>query len=371
MTEISVNLPPPAESYSIVIEQGLLARVGQRVGAVTPHARCLLAMDANVVEPHGAVVLKSLRDAGYEVATAALTADEKHKTLDAVESLYRVMLDARLERRSPVIALGGGIVGDVAGYAAATYLRGVPLVHVPTTLLAMVDASIGGKTGVNFLLPKSDDLGKNLIGAFWQPKVVLVDPSTLRTLNARDLRCGLAECIKHAVIADASLLTWIAQRATELKSSSSPAHAELIARSASMKAAIVAEDERENGRRALLNLGHTFAHAIESIAALNVRHGEAVAIGLNAAAQVAREMARISDDEKNAIISTLIRCDLTLTLPDRASIVHLMRAMTFDKKSMNGRMRLVLPRGVGSADVVDDVPEALVRDAWRVVGASA
>jgi 3-dehydroquinate synthase len=352
----------------------------------------MLVMDANVVEPHGAVASQSLRDSGYDVVASTLTADEKKKTLASVESLYRAMLAAKLERRSPVIALGGGIIGDIAGFAAATYLRGVPLINVPTTLLAMIDASIGGKTGVNFPLPESNDLGKNLIGAFWQPRVVLADPAVLLTLQRRDLACGLAECIKHAIIADAALLQWIHDYAGEILTLVVARWEELIVRSVAIKAAIVAQDERESGRRALLNLGHTFAHAIESISDLDIRHGEAVAIGLIAACEVARSLKRMAPDEFTLIHQTITRCDLPSLLvkdcagapmrepraldldleracADQLTVDRLMQAMAFDKKVLDGQRRLVLPRGLGAAEVVDDVPEQFVRAAWRDIGA--
>jgi 3-dehydroquinate synthase len=328
-------------------------------------------MDHNVVEPHGQVAQQSLQQAGYQVAATTLTADEKHKTLAAAESLYRAMLEARLERRSPAIALGGGIVGDIAGYAAATYLRGVPLIHAPTTLLAMVDASIGGKTGVNFPLPGSNDLGKNLVGAFWQPKIVLADPNVLSTLATRELACGLAECVKHAVIADAQLLEWIAQHARKVLNREVKALSPLIERSAAIKAAAVAEDERETGRRALLNLGHTFAHAVESVAELDTRHGEAVALGLRAAAHVAMSTARQSQTDADRILHALEACGLPARLAHPVRADRLMRAMAFDKKVAGGRVRLVLPRGIGAAEIVDDIPANLVGEAWQAIGASA
>jgi 3-dehydroquinate synthase len=233
----------------------------------------------------------------------------------------------------------------------------------------MVDAAIGGKTGMNFPLPESDDLGKNLIGAFWQPKLVLADPKVLLTLRRRDFVCGLAECIKHAAIADAALLQWLHDRAKDILALDIATWIELIARSAAIKASIVAEDEHEHGRRALLNLGHTFAHAIEALAGNDVRHGEAVALGLRAAAHVAISTRRMSADDAEHLNRTLAVCALPEQLPVDVSIDNLMRAMTFDKKIADGRMRLVLPRGIGAAEVVDDVPVDLVRHAWSRIGA--
>ena len=266
-----------------------------------------------------------------------------------------------------MIAVGGGIVGDTAGFAAATYQRGLPLVHVPTTLLAMVDASIGGKTGVNIKLP-GGGLGKNLIGAFWQPKAVPIDPAVLGTLDGRDLRCGLAECVKAAIIADASLLEFLSERVAAILKLDTATLVELIDRCVRIKVAIVCEDEREQGPRALLNLGHTFAHAIEADQQLGVRHGEAVSIGLAAAMDCAVRTGRMDADRArvNAVLETF---GLPLTLPARTAVSGLMHAMQFDKKAVGGRARLVVPEGLGAASIRDDVPEAVVTAAWATVGA--
>src|SRR5262245_60483535 len=226
MRTIDVNLTNDA--YQVRIEPGLLHRLGRVALDVAPARRALLAVDANIASSHGPIAEQSLSEKGYHVEVHELVAEEPRKTLESVRDVYETMLRARLDRGSPVIALGGGVVGDVAGFAAATYMRGVPIIHVPTTLLAMVDASIGGKTGVNFPAPTPNIEGsdqqpsdthrlmKNMIGAFWQPDAVLIDPQVLATLGARDLRCGLAECVKHALIADADLLTLLATSAASV-----------------------------------------------------------------------------------------------------------------------------------------------------------
>jgi 3-dehydroquinate synthase len=289
--------------------------------------------------------------------------------------MYTAMLAFRLERQGPVVALGGGIVGDVAGFAAATWLRGVPLVQVPTTLLAMVDAAIGGKTGVNHPLPPDPagrrELGKNLIGAFWQPRAVVVDPLVLRTLPERDFRCGLAECIKHGLLADAGLLSFIEARLQGIIELDTETLTELIARGAQIKVAIVQEDEREAGRRALLNLGHTFAHVIEPIEALDLRHGEAVAIGICVAARCARETGRLARDDEKRISDLLGRAGLPTRLPRPIDAQRLIDGMGYDKKVARGRLRLVLPIAPGRAEIVDDVPEEAIICAWHAVGATA
>ncbi|MHC4993349.1 MAG: 3-dehydroquinate synthase [Planctomycetota bacterium] len=249
-------------------------------------------------------------------------------------------------------------------------MRGLPLVQVPTTLLAMVDAAIGGKTGVNVPLP-GGGLGKNLVGAIWQPKAVLVDPLVLGTLDPRDLRCGLAECVKHALIADASLLDWLDDNAAAIQRLAPDVLVTLIERSARIKVGIVEQDERELGKRALLNLGHTFAHALEARQHLELRHGEAVAIGLVAAAHCAARTGRLDADGEQRITAVLEVLGLPVRVPAPADAGELIQAMRFDKKVMAGRRRLVLPAGLGAAEIVEDVPDDVVRAAWEQVGAAA
>lgn len=357
--------------YDVVIEPGLLARAGAMVAEVAPAATALLAVDDRVADSHGAVVVRSLDEAGYRTIRARMVAAESRKTLATVQALYGAMLagDPPLDRDSPVVAMGGGIVGDTAGFAAATFLRGLPLVHVPTTLLAMVDASIGGKTGVNLDLP-GGGLGKNLVGAFWPPRVVLADPRVLETLDERDLRCGLAECVKHALVADAALLDEIEASAGAIGRLDADALVGLIDRCARIKVSIVEADEREAGSRALLNLGHTFAHAIEAQPGLDVRHGEAVSIGLAAAAYCAVETGRLDAAGRDRVTAVLEALGLPVSLPATLAVDDLVRAMRYDKKSAAGRVRLVLPRGLGAAEIVADAPPRLVEDAWRHVGAA-
>jgi 3-dehydroquinate synthase len=370
----TIDVVLPTQSHQIRIEPGLLAHLGETAREVAPHERALLAVDGNVIEPHGRLARESLEAAGYRVLVHELVADEKKKTLQTVQDMYAAMLAVRLERGSPVIALGGGVVGDVAGFAAATYLRGVPLLQAPTTLLAMVDASIGGKTGVNHPLPSegahASELGKNLVGAFWQPRAVVIDPLVLRTLQPRDFRCGLAECIKHGVLADAGLFAFIESNIKRICEVDVDVLTELIARSARVKVAIVQEDEREAGRRALLNLGHTFAHAIEPIEALDLRHGEAVAIGLCAAARCAGETGRLDSEVEQRIARLLEQAGLPTRLPRPVEVEPLIDTMGYDKKVAGGTMRLILPIALGRARIVTDVPEKVIVTAWRAVGAA-
>jgi len=366
MPIINVNLP--GRSYEIVIEPGLLDDIGDRTRAAAPHRTAMLVMDRAIAEPHGRRGADSLDRAGYHIGACELDADERKKSLASVRTLYDAMLRLPLERSSPVIAMGGGLIGDVAGFAAATYLRGVPLIHVPTTLLAMVDAAIGGKTAVNIELPDGS-LGKNLIGAFWQPRAVLADPTVLATLDERDFRSGMAESIKHAVISSESLLNWLEQNRESIMQQDPDALTELIHRSAMVKVEIVTEDERESGRRALLNLGHTFAHAIEPIRELDLRHGEAVAIGLCAAAFVSRQRDLLTNDALQRIEDALQSFGLPTRLMQPINPERLLAAMHYDKKVADGRLRLILPRTIGAADMVSDVPAEAIIAGWRHVGA--
>ncbi len=367
-----VHVELTGASYDVVIEPGLLARLGTLVAAVAPSQSAILAVDERIVTAHGEPALRSLREAGYATTVIALTAEESHKQLATVTRMYEQMLRSEVlpSRTSPVVALGGGIVGDTAGFAAATYLRGLPLVQVPTTLLAMVDAAIGGKTGVNIDLPHGG-LGKNLIGAFWQPRAVLIDPDVLGTLTRRDFRCGLAECVKAGIIADESLLEFLTERAVDILDLDTAVLCELIERTVRIKVAIVREDERETGRRALLNLGHTFAHAIEAQQHVEIRHGEAVSIGLAAAMEIAVRTGRMTDADRRRVTGLLETLGLPLKMSERVELTHLLRAMRYDKKATPGRTRLVVPEGLGSASVTGDVPDDVVAAAWAYVGARA
>jgi 3-dehydroquinate synthase len=360
-------------SYDVLIEPGMLASCAEHLADACPARRLMLVMDANVVSPHGETVTRSLQAAGCEVVPHVITAAEEHKTLDAIRDIYAAMLAAKLDRQTTVIALGGGVTGDMAGFVAATFLRGVRFIQIPTTLLAMVDASVGGKTGVNFPLPQSDaenappQLGKNLIGAFWQPDAVLIDPQTLGTLDARDVRCGLAECIKHGMITDAELIVFIERNLHRIVALDAQALAALIHWAVQIKARIVECDERETDRRALLNLGHTFCHVIEPIKALDLRHGEAVAVGLCAASNVAVQLGRMTDADAQHVRRIIEACGLPTRITQTLDPQQLVDRMQYDKKTRDGHVRLVIPYGFGHAEILDRVDEAVLRRAWRSV----
>ncbi|MFP4143829.1 MAG: 3-dehydroquinate synthase [Phycisphaeraceae bacterium] len=359
----SVEIQLPHHRYEVVIEPGLLSRLGEQVRDVAPHEQATLIVDEQIASGHGRVAARSLENAGYATRVAEMPPGEEHKTLGTVRSLYEVMLEAKMERQSPVVALGGGITGDTAGFVAATYLRGVPFVQCPTTLLAMVDASVGGKVGVN--VPQ----GKNLIGAFYQPMRVVIDPETLRTLPDRELRCGLAECVKHGVIRDGELFDWLGGHLEAIQRLDSAAMVELVERNVRIKAAVVMEDEKEAGVRAHLNFGHTFAHAIEAADYGRYHHGEAVAIGMVAATRLAVDAGLC----EAGLLARLTRLLEAIGLPVRGEELppaeKLLETMRLDKKVQGAKIRLVLPEKMGRVVVTDEQPEEAILAAWRAVGA--
>ena len=361
MATVTVQLPH--HRYDVIIEPAALDRLGQIARDLAPHARCALLPDEQVYALHGERALRSLQDAGYDVTLHQMPAGEEHKTLDTVRDCYGVLLDAYLERRSPVIAFGGGVNGDSVGFIAATYLRGVPFVQCPTTLLAMVDASVGGKVGVNVAQ------GKNLVGAFYQPVAVVIDPLVLQTLPPRELRCGLAECVKHGMIRDADLFHFINAQRTHIQAHDPTIMVELLQRNVQIKANVVMEDEKESGVRAHLNFGHTFAHAIETTTGYGkIEHGEAVALGMVAATSLAVDTGLCNADVLDKLTALLDKIGLP-TRADLADTDQLINAMTLDKKVKDNRIRLVLPTRLGQVTIADDTPPTAITAAWTHIRA--
>ncbi len=361
MATVTVTLPH--HTYDVIVEPTALDRLGQITANLAPHARCGLIADDYVFSIYGPRAVSTLEHAGYHVVRHLQPTGETNKNLDTVRDACDTMLDAKLERRSPIVALGGGVCGDTAGFVASSYLRGVPFVQCPTTLLAMVDASVGGKVGVN--VPQ----GKNLIGAFYQPVVVVIDPLVLQTLSPREQKCGLAECVKHGVIRDAALFDWIDENLAKIQALDPDTMTELVARNVAIKARVVEEDEKESGVRAHLNFGHTFAHAIEATAGYGqIEHGEAVSLGMVAATRLAVDAGRVPADVLERLVALLDR----IGLPTKADLVDtpaLMDAMLLDKKVKDDRVRLVLPDALGAVSVVNDTPTAAIADAWGAVRA--
>jgi 3-dehydroquinate synthase len=341
--------------YDITIQPGLLARVGEFVARLGKSKRAGIVTDSHVGPHYASIVAESLRSGGIEPILATLPAGEDHKTLADLSGVYDTLLSARVERSTPILALGGGVVGDMTGFVAATVLRGVPFVQIPTTLLAMVDASVGGKTGINHAV------GKNLIGAFHQPIAVLIDPAVLKTLPERELRGGLAECIKHDIIRDAEGFGRLEREIGRALQLDLDYLAQLVAHNVAIKARVVEADPFEHGERAHLNFGHTFGHAIETISRYEYSHGECVALGMTAAARLAVDLGMLDDASCRRIVGVIEQAKLPvrgLELPTKAIV----DAMIFDKKVRGGRVRFVLPDRIGHVVIRDDVaPERVAR----------
>jgi len=343
-----------SRSYPILIGPGLLGQTKPPEQHIV--GRDLLLVSNTTVAPlYGDALISSL--SSRRIVQAVLPDGEEHKTLSNISRLLDVMVANRFNRDCVVIALGGGVVGDMAGFAAACYQRGVNYVQVPTTLLAQVDSSVGGKTGVNH------PGGKNLIGAFHQPTAVIADTDTLRTLPDRELRAGVAEVIKYGLIRDSVFFTWLEANIEKLLARDAGALTHAIRRSCEIKAEIVARDEREQGERALLNLGHTFGHAIESATGYTQwLHGEAVGAGMMMAAALSRECGLISSSDTERLQRLLQRAGLP-TLARGLTSAQMLEHMRIDKKVKDGRIRFVLLRGFGSAFVTSDYPDAALQRA--------
>ena len=343
-------------SYSIHFQSlaeapALMTRAGLRVG------RCLLVTDDNVAAHYRAPLRTALEEAGWKPKVIVVPAGESTKSQEQLTAIHDAALRWGIDRETPVLALGGGVVGDLAGFAAATLLRGVPLVHLPTSLLAQVDSSIGGKTGINHAA------GKNLIGAFYQPALVVTDVNTTNTLPEREWTSGMAEVVKHALIADENLVPFLETHMTALLQRRTDNIAEMVHRAAQVKAQIVRDDEREQGRRAILNFGHTFGHAIEREAGYGAfTHGEAVAVGMRAALHLSH---RLHPSFDLARADALVRSIPVEGNPDTLSFAGLREAMTYDKKNKGRTVRFVVLDRIGHTYVTDAPDETDLHHAWE------
>jgi 3-dehydroquinate synthase len=340
-------------SYPIRIGSGLLDDASEWRDAL--HGRhALVVTDAQVAPLYLDRVRAGL--ASHVHDALVLPAGEASKTLAIAGRIFDALAALGANRDGAIIALGGGVIGDLAGFAAACWMRGIDFVQMPTTLLAMVDSSVGGKTGVNVAA------GKNLVGAFHQPRAVFADTSTLATLPPREYASGLAEVVKYGAIGDESFFAWLEANADALLAHEPDALAEAIAFSCAYKAGVVARDERETGERALLNFGHTFGHALEAERGYgDLLHGEAVAIGMVAAATLSARLGHARAEDADRLARLLSRFGLPTTLP-RASADALLARMRLDKKNVGGRIRLILWRGIGKAEIVPDIEETAIRD---------
>ncbi|HXV91035.1 MAG TPA: 3-dehydroquinate synthase [Gemmatimonadales bacterium] len=342
---VSVPLPAGRDaSYDVVIGSGALEELPARLGSACPAARYAVVADSTVAALYGDAVTARLGAAGLDTRLFTFPAGESHKTRATWADLTDALLAARIGRDGAIVALGGGITGDLAGFVAATYLRGVPFVQVPTSALAMIDAAVGGKAAVDV------PAGKNLVGAFHQPRLVVADTDTLRTLPAAGLADGLAEAVKHGVIADAAYLAYLEEHAAAILARDARALEHVVARSVAIKAGIVAADPREAGRRAVLNFGHTVGHALEAAAGFMLPHGAAVAAGMVAEARLGEQARRTQPGTAARITAAVTRFGLPATPPVALGVDDLVDRMRSDKKVRAGGLRFALLAAIGTAD---------------------
>jgi len=362
---ITVDVALGERAYDIVIGRDVLPSLGKRIAALRPGARTAVVTDRNVAKHWLAKTEASLAEAGIATSQIVVEEGEGSKNYAVLEQVSEALISAKIERADLVVALGGGVVGDLAGFAAAILRRGVDFVQVPTSLLAQVDSSVGGKTGIN------SPQGKNLLGSFHQPVLVIADTAVLDTLSPRQFRAGYAEVAKYGVLGDEAFFTWLEKNHTDVFSGGA-AREHAIATSCRAKAAIVARDERENGERALLNLGHTFGHALEAATGFSDRlfHGEGVAIGMVLAAELSAQLGMIAEADAARLKHHLADVGLPTALQDIAGFAQegladadaLMALMAQDKKVKRGRLTFILLKAIGSAVIAPDVEPALVRD---------
>lgn len=360
---IRVNLDD--RSYDILVGCGSLARLGAETAACLaggkPEGRlAVLFSSPAIARRYGAAAQKSLEAVGFRVHTALVPAGERSKTLASVHRLYQALFDQSADRRTVVVALGGGVIGDMAGFVAATYARGLDFVQVPTTLLAQVDSSVGGKTGVNF--GSAQNSAKNLIGAFHQPRLVVIDPDTLGTLPLRERRSGLAEVIKYGIIGDKDFFALLEREMSGLLDLSSPRLEYVLAHSCALKARVVEQDEHEGGLRAILNFGHTVGHALEAITQYRTyTHGEAIALGMVSAALIGEEVGVTQAEDTAALTALLQLAGFAVRLDPAHAADEITRLLAWDKKSVGGSARFVLMEQIGRATPGHKVPEDAIR----------
>jgi 3-dehydroquinate synthase len=360
----TITVELPQQSYEVAIAPQGIAHLGTWMQPLNLGKKVLLVSNPIVFRRYGETLLNALSE--YDVTQCILPAGERYKTLNSIQKIYDAALAQRLERSSTIVTLGGGVIGDMAGFAAATWLRGINFVQVPTSLLAMVDASIGGKTGVNH------PHGKNLIGAFHQPRLVLIDPQVLATLPPREFRAGMAEVIKYGIIWDSDLFEQLeAAPHLDQRRISEELLQTILTRSCQAKAHVVSQDEKEAGLRAILNYGHTIGHAVESLTGYRtVNHGEGVAIGMVAAAQIAVDLGLWEQESADRQQVLLEKTGLPTKLPAGMDIDAILESLLTDKKVKSGKVRFVLPTKIGAAIVTDEVTDAVIRSVLTRIAAS-
>jgi 3-dehydroquinate synthase len=345
-------------SYEIVIGVKL-EELGERMAGLRMGRKAAVVTNPTVKKLYGERVLKSLAAGGFLAMPVEIPDGEQYKSLDWANAVFTALLINTFDRRSPLVALGGGVVGDLTGFAAACYMRGVPFVQAPTTLLAMVDSSVGGKTGVNHAM------GKNMIGAFYQPRLVLMDLDTLKTLPKEEFLSGMAEVIKYGVIADKDFFVFLEKNRERILAHEPGPLAQIIKRSCEIKADVVNKDEREGGFRAVLNFGHTLGHAIETLSNYSMRHGEAVAIGMVYASRLAHRMGHCdaeAPEKAEKLISEYGLPTSLAVLKRRPSVTEIMDVMQVDKKAEGGKVRFVLPLRIGEVAITKEWDEAVLKE---------
>ncbi|MBF0147484.1 MAG: 3-dehydroquinate synthase [Magnetococcales bacterium] len=354
---LSLDLGP--RSYPIDFGPGLIDTIGQRMKALNLRGQTAVVTNDTVAPLFLDRVRTALEGAGYSVLPILLPDGEVHKNFATLQQIFDALLTHRMERSTILIALGGGVIGDMTGFAASAFLRGVTFVQIPTTLLAQVDSSVGGKTGINH------PLGKNMIGAFYQPRLVTCDLETLSTLPKREFLAGMAEVIKYGLIRDADFFRFLSEHLDAILDLKTGPLQKVVQTCCAIKAEVVSADEHERGQRALLNFGHTFGHAIESLTGYDqLLHGEAVAMGMVMAADLSRRMGWLGEEQWRATVSLLRRTGLPLTVPE-LEVAAFKDAFSRDKKVRDGRPRFVLLREIGHATVTSDIPEPLLSDLLR------
>jgi 3-dehydroquinate synthase len=343
-------------SYDIAIGTGILDGLAERLKSFALSPRVAVVSNPTVFSIYGERILAPLKKAGFEVLTVMIPDGEEYKNLDTLKRIYDDLLKYKLDRKSAVIALGGGVVGDMTGFAASTYMRGIAYVQAPTTLLAQVDSSVGGKTGIDH------ELGKNMIGAFWQPALVWIDPETLKTLPPGQLMAGFAEVIKYGVIYDKGLFDFLEVNREKILNLDNEALTHIIRRSCEIKAEIVSKDERESGLRAILNYGHTIGHAIETATGYTrFLHGEAVSIGMHLEAKLSQALNLIKREEVLKIKAIIDAYGLPSALPAGIDVDYMLSSMQLDKKSVAGELKFILPQKIGVVIIHKGIDAEFIR----------
>ncbi|HLB27948.1 MAG TPA: 3-dehydroquinate synthase [Dehalococcoidales bacterium] len=353
MEKVGVKLS--ANSYDVIIGAGLLGQAGNLLKELGFSAKAVIMTDSKVRKLYGEALKQNLTDSGFEALLLDVPQGEEQKSLETAGRLYEKLTDFFAERNTPILALGGGVIGDLTGFVAATYMRGVPLIQIPTTLLSQGDSSIGGKTAVNH------GRLKNMVGAFYHPRLTISDVSTLKSLGKRELSDGLAEIIKHGVILDAEFFLYLEKNVAKIRALDEHVLEKIVARSAAIKAGVVEKDELDLGLRNILNFGHTVGHAIESVSGLKVWHGEAVALGMLAEADISNRLGMLSSKELERLEKVIGAAGLPTRIP-ALSAKEMVKAMQHDKKVSQGKIKFVLPKKIAEAVITDNVSPSLVEE---------